>query len=262
MGHQRLGRLPALRLLPQIVRYLVTGGTPTGDLIDGVTDVGQQALERALRDPVFIEALWLLIRLPQAAAARCLDDEFSSCGVRLGPDPTLADILVAYNSALERVQRQAHNTATDLGEMARQAAMAALANAVQSRLPSLWEPTSEDVRASLSNLKGAEQFGSVSHQFYSNFVERVIHYYVDRNLHQLVGPERVARSVHDLQAFNNSIRRHCEESALIMRGFARDWLGKNYYRDGKQITREDIRSFSGYVAEKVKAELAQRKGAP
>ena len=37
MGHQRLGKLPAHRLLPEIIRYLVTGGTPTKDLVDQVT---------------------------------------------------------------------------------------------------------------------------------------------------------------------------------------------------------------------------------
>jgi hypothetical protein len=57
MGHQRLGKLPAHRLLPEIVRYLVAGGTPTENLVDQVTEVGQDALKQALKDPVFIEAV-------------------------------------------------------------------------------------------------------------------------------------------------------------------------------------------------------------
>ena len=47
-----------------------------------------------------------------------------------------------------------------------------------------------------------------------------------------------------------------------MRAYARDWLGKNQYRDGKTLTREDIRRFTGYSVEKLRIELAQRKGAP
>ena len=35
-----------------------------------------------------------------------------------------------------------------------------------------------------------------------------------------------------------------------MRAFARDWLGKNHYKDGKQITKEEVRRFSGYTVEK------------
>lgn len=70
MGHQRLGKLSAHRLLPEIVRYLVPGGTPTEDLVDQVTEVGRDALKLALKDPVFIEALWLLVRVLQATASK------------------------------------------------------------------------------------------------------------------------------------------------------------------------------------------------
>ena len=262
MGHQRLGKLPAHRLLPEIVRYLVTGGTPTGDLVDQVTEVGQDALKRALRDPVFIEALWLLVRIPQAAGAGDFVQGLRMLGLPVATPPSLPYVLVAYDTALERVQRRSNADATDLGEMARHAGLAALGESVRGRLPTLWAPTPEDVKASVSVLKGTEQFGELSHRFYANFVERVIHYYVDRNLHRMVGPDRVARSVNDLRTFDGAVRRHCEESALIMRAFARDWLGKNRYHAGKEITREDVRRFSGYTVEKIRLELDQRKGTP
>jgi hypothetical protein len=45
-----------------------------------------------------------------------------------------------------------------------------------------------------------------------------------------------------------------------MRAFARDWLGKNHYEAGIQITKEDVRRFSNYTVEKIRLELAQRKG--
>ena len=155
-----------------------------------------------------------------------------------------------------------HTGATDLGEIARRAGLSTLGEAVRGALPTLWAPTATDVRASVSALKGTEQFAALAHRFYANFVERVIHYYVDRNLHNMVGAGRVVRSVHDLRAFNDSIRRHCDESALIMQAFARDWLGKNHYRDGKQISRDDVRRFSAHAVEKMRNELDIRKGAP
>lgn len=46
MGHQRLGKLPAHRLLPEIVRYLVAGGTPTEDL--GMADMAPATLSDVL----------------------------------------------------------------------------------------------------------------------------------------------------------------------------------------------------------------------
>jgi hypothetical protein len=262
MGHQRLGKLPAHRLLPQIVRYLVTGGTPTADLVDQVTEVGRDALKRALKDPVFIEALWLLIRLPQAVASKDFPAPLKDLGVTEAAPASVSDVLVSYDRALEKVQSRLHAGATDLGEIARRAGLAALGEAVRGALPTLWAPTATDVRVSVAALKGTEQFAALAHRFYANFVERVIHYYVDRNLHNMVGIGRVARSVHDLRAFNDSIRRHCDESALIMRAFARDWLGKHHYKDGKQISKDDVRRFSALAVEKIKIELDMRKGAP
>lgn len=262
MGHQRLGKLPAHRLLPEIVRYLVTGGTPTEDLVDQVTEVGRDALKLALKDPVFIEALWLLIRMPQAAASQDFPISLENLGMAGIAPASLSDVLVSYDRALEKVQRRLHAGATDLGEIARRAGLSALGAEVRQALPTLWAPTAADVRASVAALKGTEKFAALSQRFYASFVERVIHYYVDRNLHNMVGAGRVARSVHDLRAFNDSIRRHCEESALIMRAFAKDWLGKNHYKDGKQISRDDVRRFSAHAVEKIHIELGIRKGAP
>lgn len=261
MGHQRLGKLPAHRLLPEIVRYLVTGGTPTADLVDQVTQVGQDALKHALKDPVFVHALWLLARMPQAAASREFVAELKLLGVEVERSPTPTDILVAYDSALERVQSESPGGATDLGEMARQAGLSALAESLQAKLPALWDAKPEDVRASLSKLKAPERFGEIAHRFFGNFVERVIHYFIDRDLHSMVGAERVARSLNDLQSFNAAIRRHCDEAALIMRAFAKDWLGKNYYKDGKEITVNAVLGFARYTVEKIQHELGQRKGA-
>ena len=115
MGHQRLGKLPAHRLLPEIVRYLVAGGTPTGDLVDQVTEVGRDALKLALKDPVFIEALWLLVRMPQAAASKNFQAALAELGIAGVTTTSLSDVLVSYGRALEKVQRRLHAGATDLG---------------------------------------------------------------------------------------------------------------------------------------------------
>lgn len=262
MGHQRLGKLPAHRFLPEIVRYLLEGGTPVADLVDQVTEVGRDALQRAVRDPVFVEAFWLLVHMPQAAAASSVRDALAGLGLQGGQPASVADLLVAFDTALERVQRRSEGGATDLGEMARQSATSALGETLQPRLPALWSPTAEDLRHSLASLRSPEAFADLAQRFHSRFVDRVIHYFIDRNLHRMIGPERVKKSLNDVGSFNGAIRRHCDEASLIMRAYARDWLGKNQYRDGKTLTRDDVRRFLGYSAEKLRIELAQRRGAP
>lgn len=261
MGHQLLGKLPAHRLLPDIVRYLVEGGTPTAGLVDELTAFGQKALELASKDPVFIHALWLLIRVPQAAGSGDYLSALRELGLRVDAKPSMPDLLVAYDAALQGIQRRTHSDLTDLSEISRLAGLAALGGALQKRLPGLWDPFSEDVRASLSALKSPERFADMAHRFFSNFVERVIHYFVDRNLHEMIGPERLIKSANDLDIFDKAIRRHCDEAGVIMRVFAREWLGKSYYRDQQQITPRLVGRFSAYTAEKIQQELNQRKGA-
>ena len=95
MGHQRLGKLPTHRYLPDIVRYLVTGGSPTEILVDQVTEVGRDAMKRALKDPVFVEALWLLIKLPQAAASKDFGPALLDIGMGMQPPGSVAELAVA-----------------------------------------------------------------------------------------------------------------------------------------------------------------------
>jgi hypothetical protein len=260
MGHQLLGKLPAHSSLPEIIRFLVTGGTPTDDLVDQITDFGKDALKEALKDPVFIRALWLLVRIPQAMAAEDSVPALQSIGLDGGEYASVADILIDFDNGLERTQREPNVNTGDLGELARQAALSALGNRVTENLPTLWEANSDDVRAALSKLRAPEQFGALAQEFMANFVDRTIHYSVDRDLSRMVGPDRVSRSLNGVENFDAAISRHCGESSLIMRAFAKDWLGKNHFHEGKAITEKSIRSFAAHTVTKMQAELDVRRG--
>ena len=161
MGHQRLGKLPTHRFLPDIVRYLVTGGTPTAPLVEQITEVGRDALKRALKDPVFVEALWLLIRLPKTAASQDFGTALAEIDMGAQRPTSVAELMVAFDNALERVQRREHRDATDLGEIARQAALTALGDAVRAGMP-MWSPTADDVQASVAALRSPEKFGALA----------------------------------------------------------------------------------------------------
>jgi len=258
MGHQRLGRLPAHRLLPDIVRYLVAGGTPTEDLVQQITEIGQDSLAHGLKEPVFIHAIWLLVRIPQAMASPDFVSELKKLDVTLTPSADLPEVLVAFDDALERVQRRSQSGGSDLGEIARHAAISAMAEA--TRLPTLWDPNANDVRASVAILRGPERFGEMAQRFFAGFVERVIHYFIDRNLHEMVGPRRVNRSLNEVTDFNAGIRRHCDEASLIMRVFAKDWLGKNHYKLRNQITPITVAGFARHTVKKMRIELDRRRG--
>jgi len=259
MGHQRLGKLPAYSSLPEIIKFLVDGGTPTADLVEHITDLSKNALKDAINDPVFIKAFWLLLRIPQAMAQEDAAVALKEIGLEGGGYATVADVLVDFNEALERVQRTSDKSIGDLGELARQAALSAMGKSIRENLPTLWDASAEDVRAAMKRMYSTEQFGAVAHEFMANFTGRLIHYFIDRNLHEMVGLDRVSPSIHDIKNFKSAITRHSHEAALIMRGFAKDWMGKNHFHGGMEVTEKSMRGFVSYVVTKLQAELEARK---
>lgn len=261
MGHQRLGKLPAYRLLPEIIRLLLDGQMPGPDLVKHVHQLGHDALKVAMRDPVFVQAVWLMMCLPHAAASAQPEGSIAALGVTIPGELSVAGLLAGVDAALEAVQRRCDGKATDLGEIARQSALAAMADAIGSTLPALWQPTAEDVRHAIAVRRSTEGSADLVQQFHARFVERVLQFYIDRDLHRMVGPEKVSKSFNDRRSFDAALRRHCDEASLIMRGFARDWLGARVYRDGRIPTHDDVRRFTSYSLEKMRHELSQRQGA-
>lgn len=258
MGHQRLGSPPASRNLPEIINLLVAGTASTADLVEAITKATEAALTRALKDQVFVEALWLLVKIPQAAKAESFSDALRAIGVPVPDNPTATDLVAGYDAAIEAVQRKTGGDVTDLGEMARQAGISAFYGLIEERLPSLWEPSREDVRTTLATFVGPDKFGELSQRFLTNFSERTIQYYLDREIPRHLGPGNVVQSVGDMAVFDDAVRRHCAESTMIMRPFAKDWLGKNVYSEGKNISRKELVGFTAIALEKIRKEFKIR----
>jgi hypothetical protein len=260
MGHQRLGSPPTSRNLPEIITLLVAGDASDAQLVDAIAKASDVSLKRAIKDSAFIEALWLLIRIPQAAKNTDFREALGTLGITVPNTPSVIEIIVGYDEAIEAAQRGASSGITDLSEMARHAGIAAFDSVVQQRLPALWEPTREDVQTTIATLAGPEKFGELSQRFFSNFVEHIIQYFLDRELPRHIGPENLVHSVGDMTVFDVAVRRHCAEATLIMRAFAKDWLGKKVFKDGKEISRGDVAAFASHASDKIRQELLIRSG--
>ncbi len=61
MGHVRLGRLPSSRDWWDIMGHLAAGDISIADLADAVAAASDKSLMKAIRDPTFVEAMWLLL---------------------------------------------------------------------------------------------------------------------------------------------------------------------------------------------------------
>jgi hypothetical protein len=142
--------------------------------------------------------------------------------------------------------------------MARQAGISALYEVAGERLPSLWKPAREDERTTLATLARPDKFAELSQRFFAKLMERNLLYYLDREWPKHIGSTQLAHSIGDISLLEHSVRRHCEETTLIVRAFSKDWLAKNVHTNGEQISRSHTRKFASYALKKIGAEMAVR----
>ena len=125
MGHHRLGRLPASKKWKEIVCYLAEADVEVGQMADATAVAAEDSLALWEKDPAFIEALWLLVKIPQAAREKEFAKALRRLGLMVPDDPTITDVVVGLDAAIESVQRRNPGAVTNLSEMARHAAVAA-----------------------------------------------------------------------------------------------------------------------------------------
>jgi hypothetical protein len=142
--------------------------------------------------------------------------------------------------------------------MARAAGVSALAGLLEERLPPLWQAGSEDIRTTLATFSNPERFADLTHRFFSALLDRNLHYFVDRELPRHVGREGLVRSAGGLSQFDRAMQQHCEESTFIMRAYARDWLGKNVFKEQRRLTERDVIAFASIALTKLGKELSVR----
>ncbi len=258
MGHVRLGKLPTSRKWKDVVAFLTAGDVDVSALANAIFKAAETALKRATQDPAFVEVCWLLIKIPQAAKSEDFAAALKELGIEAPSGPSLLDVVIGFDAAIEKVMRSPGDRATDLGEMARQAGIAALYEVTQERLPTLWVAGKADETTTLATLASPDKFGELAQRFFTKLTERNILYYLDREWPKHIRSDKLAHSISDMSLLEGSVRRHCEETTLIMRAFSKDWLAKNVYVKGRSVTPQQTRNFASVALRKIRAELAER----
>src|SRR5690606_18254496 len=105
-----------------------------------------------------------------------------------------------------------------------------------------------------------EHFGELAQRFFTNLLDGHLHYFLEREIPRHIGPGNFLQSVADTRYFDGSVKRHCAETTVIMRAFARDWLGKNRFHLDKDLSRRDAAGFAAHAFTKIRTELSRRSG--
>ncbi len=255
MGHLRLGTLPTTREWTAVVARL-KAGAEIAELAGATALAAENALENAKADPGLGYAVWLLTQLPLAARS----DQFANRLVELGFSVEANESLLALTSeftlALDK-HIAGRPGRTDLGEMARQAALETLTAAIGPRLPTMFT-ASDDLRLELSRLATKIQFGTLARDFFARLTNRTLEYYLSRELPNHVGPGRSFSNLAEQTEFRSAMYRHCSEVSLIVEDFAGGWFSKGAFN--RTLNPETAQAFAAYCLKKLRDELRARGG--
>ncbi len=264
MGHTRLGPLPKSRSWSQVVESLTGIGlsqySVSGSAASRVNIIAAQTLKaarstlaRASYDPGVRYTFYLLTQLVLASRSADWQGELDQHGISLSDQSSVFDLTAEVQGAIDRYIGSTATGATDLSEMAQQAAGEALTSLLGTQTPTIFgDSESEDLRNALRSLSTKKGFGQLGQRFFARFVARFLNFHLSRATAAGVGAPRL-QNLGYVGEFNEALATHCEESARIVRDFCGDWYSKTEYETG--IDPANAARFLAIAVRKLKSEL-------
>lgn len=258
MGHIRLGTLPHSKKWREVVRLLENDASIDA-IAEAAASASERDLSRASGDPVFQFVSSLLVRLPLMARAPSFEDALNDLGVGENATSSIAGFLAGLELAIDR-QSFENGFSSDAGEMAKSAFLETLSVQLRDRLPSLFEPTSEDIRNELSKFASGDRFSGLARDFFARLTYRSLDYYLSRELANHSGDTKRFSSDAERIEFQQALAGHTLEASRIVQEFAGGWYGKTVWQKGS-LDQDSIDRFTKYAFKKMRDELGRRRAA-
>ena len=255
MGHIHLGVLPRSKKWRDVVDLLTDGAAQTS-VIAASARAAEGDLLNAAKDPVFIEAVRLLLLIPLAARSRDFGDALRLDGLQIKGDVSLFSLVNATMARLDEVRR-AESERNDLGELAARALARTLGVCIGGELPGLFGVTPEDVQATARKLSFSSGIAFLCRSFFGDLVGTTLSYWLDRVLSVHVGAGQRFETVAARGAFDVSLRQYSSEATRIIQEFSGGWYGKALHEKGT-IGSQDAKIFGAVALKKICAELQTR----
>lgn len=267
MGHTRLGPLPKSKSWNQVVESLTGRGLSQFALSSSASRVNivaaqtlkaaRSTLARATSDPGVQYTFYLLTQLVLASRNSDWQSELGQYGISLSPKSSVFDLTAEVQGAIDRHISGTKLGATDLSEMAQQAAGEALTSLLAAQTPSIFDASeSQDLKNALRGLSTKKGFGQLGQRFFARFVARFLNFHLSRATAAGLGAPRL-QNLGYIGEFNDALTTHCEQSARIVRDFCGDWYSKTEYVQG--IDRANSARFLAFAVTKLKSELQDQE---
>ena len=258
MGHIHLGVLPRSRQWRQVVELL--GSKATDDAVFAASAVAaERDLASATNDPVFIEAVRLLLMIPFAARADDFGAALRDIDLRVGATPDLFEISAATGARLDEVARSTGRR-SDFGELAGRALIGTINDQIGQALPGLFEATDRDVQIEAQRLSRPSGIAALTRAFFGRLLSDSLSYWLDRTLAMQTGPGRRLPDAGARSSFDVALQQYAHEATRIIQEFAPGWYGKRLHEDGR-VGSPQAAAFAAVAMKKITEELRRKRDA-
>jgi hypothetical protein len=218
----------------------------------------RSTLARASYDPGVRYTFYLLTQVVLASRNPDWRSELDQHGIFLSGASSIFELTAAVQGAIDRYISVTPIGATDLSEMAQQAAGEALTSLLAAQTSSLFgDADSKDLKNALRNLSTKKGFGKLGQKFFARFVARFLNFHLSRATAAGLGAPRL-QNLGYIGEFNEALTTHCEESARIVRDFCGDWYSKTEYEQGIDLA--NSARFLAIAVRKLKSQLQHQGG--
>jgi hypothetical protein len=255
MGHNRLSVLPATVRWQRVVG-LLDAGASTEYVISATTAAAERDLLTAADDPVYVEAVRLLLTIPFAARADDFGLALREADIPAGDRPEMIDLVIAVSERLDHVGRIAGH-GSDFGELAGRALTRTLATEIGEAAVSLFGSTPVDVHRVARKLSSSQGIARFTRSFFGHLLGETLSYWLDRALADHIGPERRFSNATARSAFDADLDQFTAETTRIIQEFSGGWYGKTLSLNGGFGT-GDAKLFGAVALKKIVAELRAR----
>lgn len=256
MGHIRLGTLQQSKKWRDVIG-LLDSDADIETIAEAAARASELDLKRASDDPFFQSVTQLLVQLPLLARAPGFEVEMAELGLPSEALNSVTSLLAGLNAAInQRAFEQGQSS--DAGELARNALLESLSVQLRDKLPTLFEPTPQEVRKALASFSGGQEFSTLARDFFARLSYRSLDYYLSRELADHIGVDKRFANDGDRVAFETALRQHTFEASKIIETFAGGWYGKTVWKE-QSLSQHKINDFTRYAFKKMRSELGRRR---
>lgn len=258
MGHTRLGKIPTTRRWRDVVATFSQAGAGTPNpgfsseipkIASSTLGAATNALHAGVRDGGLGFIFYFLTQL--ALSARRPENGLEELGIHLTSSATSLDLTTEVHRVLDE-HFQAAGTKSDVAEMAQLAIGETLIAYFRERPRDLFAPSAAQLAADLHQLGTQKTFGQISRNFFANFMNRMLGFYVSK--FALPGQKQhLLKGADDLSNFNAELKLHTYQRAAVIHEFAEKWFSKTEFEKG--IDPNNTRRFVAHACKKLEEEF-------